>query len=686
MTNNINNLIPKAEEIITQTAYLLHSQTNDEKRKEILENVTKKVYPLLSQAIDYTSQKNLSIQEEVVERVKKHPILKPLFSKLFPEITFSNEQRIFVRCDTGLTHWLTIRGTDPLSWYAKGVDMENVAANLWQCNIGNDVKAFEYKVLIDDQHWEDGENHNSQKEIVIVPDFTRFGKQEPSQSYEEAAMINAVYLAQVKFENTFLRCSIEKINVAQALQKAGQTWQVEYVHSPDYRKSLLSAFLLDKDIKLRNYFTFISLDGEVHTSQGAMVLVCALNKLIETTNHNTQLFDCTEMAPFLQNLGHALMDLAVFEPDVEQIIRILKVEKSLLLIPIVVSIFFHKLYTHMILVSLKSNGETCQLLVANSGGGVTQFHPHLPKSNRYQTVLEFNLPIELINEQLISVFVSKKIKTIDEFYKMLDKFESFQLDQRNRLVLFEQKQMGGTCMVQCLMAFMRYHCIQTMRGTEEEKIGKYRYFKALILNSLYQEFPFSANYREELSLQNAELNMENIDKIVQKNQLTIELAETLHEDTIWDSYLAWLSPAIHPRNLNVSERLDYILRWISICVAKNLGKIINDLPPNSNAVQKLYHLSLDIHNERCAILKNAIQKASLIDNKEKSLDEMARILRQAYISSSLSKEAIVLAAEWIRKEEMLKQHLDKAFGNYPGGSKIGLEFQIAIHKDCSEFL
>jgi hypothetical protein len=217
MTNKINTLINAAQDIVIKTSDLLHSCTIDCEKRTILESAAKDIHYLFESnaKMNFVSINKSSLQEEAVEYVKNHPVLKPFFSQLFPEIKFPHDERIFVKCDIGFGHHLTIRGSnDPLSW-EKGVPMQNLAANLWQYEIGPaHTKSFEYKIVIvfkdHNWDWEAGANHDSQKEVVVAPDFTRFDIKEPLESHQEAAILNTIYVAQSEFEKIKAKYQEEK--------------------------------------------------------------------------------------------------------------------------------------------------------------------------------------------------------------------------------------------------------------------------------------------------------------------------------------------------------------------------------------------------------------------------------------------------------------------------------------------
>ncbi|MBI2743944.1 MAG: hypothetical protein HYX48_08525 [Chlamydiales bacterium] len=74
----------------------------------------------------------------------------------------SNKQhtsRITVKYDVGFKNSLYIRGNGAgLSW-TKGKLMKNMGADTWVWETDAEFKECEFKVLVNDQAYEDGENH-----------------------------------------------------------------------------------------------------------------------------------------------------------------------------------------------------------------------------------------------------------------------------------------------------------------------------------------------------------------------------------------------------------------------------------------------------------------------------------------------------------------------------------------------
>jgi hypothetical protein len=71
----------------------------------------------------------------------------------------SGKTRIIVKYDAGFPNQLFIRGEGAgLSW-DKGILLKNVSANEWVWETDSTFKHCEFKVLINDRTYENGENH-----------------------------------------------------------------------------------------------------------------------------------------------------------------------------------------------------------------------------------------------------------------------------------------------------------------------------------------------------------------------------------------------------------------------------------------------------------------------------------------------------------------------------------------------
>jgi hypothetical protein len=116
MTNNINSLIQESQKILRETHHQLYSSSNHHERKKNLESAAEKIHSLFekNQKVICTSE-DLSLEDQAIEYVKNHPILKPFLSQLFPAIQFPEVTQIFALCDPSLGNDLTIRGSNLLS-------------------------------------------------------------------------------------------------------------------------------------------------------------------------------------------------------------------------------------------------------------------------------------------------------------------------------------------------------------------------------------------------------------------------------------------------------------------------------------------------------------------------------------------------------------------------------------------
>jgi hypothetical protein len=101
MTNKINYLIKESQEIVREAYHRLYSSPNDHEGKENLESAAEKIHSLFekNQKIICVS-KDLPLEEQAVEYVKNHSVLKPFLSQLFPEVQFPEVTPVFVTCDS----------------------------------------------------------------------------------------------------------------------------------------------------------------------------------------------------------------------------------------------------------------------------------------------------------------------------------------------------------------------------------------------------------------------------------------------------------------------------------------------------------------------------------------------------------------------------------------------------------
>jgi hypothetical protein len=114
-----------------------------------------------------------------VAKVKTQAVKKKVTTKKAKPIKKSAKKMkhastvVVVKYDCGFDNHLAIRGEGAgLSWY-KGVALKNVSANEWMFDVIIPEEHLEFKVLINDQVFEIGDNHkvkNGEK-IEIMPSF-----------------------------------------------------------------------------------------------------------------------------------------------------------------------------------------------------------------------------------------------------------------------------------------------------------------------------------------------------------------------------------------------------------------------------------------------------------------------------------------------------------------------------------
>jgi hypothetical protein len=84
-----------------------------------------------------------------------------------------NETRITIKYDVGFSNSLFLRGEGPgLSW-DKGIKLRNVKADEWIWETSQPFTRGEFKVLINDSHFEQGDNHKlvSGANVIYTPNF-----------------------------------------------------------------------------------------------------------------------------------------------------------------------------------------------------------------------------------------------------------------------------------------------------------------------------------------------------------------------------------------------------------------------------------------------------------------------------------------------------------------------------------
>jgi len=93
--------------------------------------------------------------------------------KVHPQSRFQGKTRILVKYDVGFKNHLYIRGSGAgLSW-SKGQPLKNIGSDEWIWEAPFPFTECEFKVLVNDEHYEQGENHRlvSGKFFQYTPRF-----------------------------------------------------------------------------------------------------------------------------------------------------------------------------------------------------------------------------------------------------------------------------------------------------------------------------------------------------------------------------------------------------------------------------------------------------------------------------------------------------------------------------------
>ncbi len=104
---------------------------------------------------------------------KKAAVKKPVAKKSAPVAAENPVTTIRAKIDIGFGNLLYLRGDGPgLSW-EKGIAMECVDDIMWNWSTNATVKAFTYKMLVNDLSWSVGEDYtaHSGKVNAIKPAF-----------------------------------------------------------------------------------------------------------------------------------------------------------------------------------------------------------------------------------------------------------------------------------------------------------------------------------------------------------------------------------------------------------------------------------------------------------------------------------------------------------------------------------
>ena len=94
-------------------------------------------------------------------------------SRLFGSKKEPSRTKVTVRYDAGFSNNLYIRGSGAgLNW-ERGVMLKNIGPDEWVWEASGPISDCEFKVLINDQRFEQGENHHLQdgKVVQYTPTF-----------------------------------------------------------------------------------------------------------------------------------------------------------------------------------------------------------------------------------------------------------------------------------------------------------------------------------------------------------------------------------------------------------------------------------------------------------------------------------------------------------------------------------
>lgn len=126
-------------------------------------------FMLTKKDLSVNETKNAKNGKNIVHKTKP---TEQSTSKTKIQSNFS-KTRITVKFDVGYPNQLFIRGTGgPLSW-EKGLPLKNVKSNEWIWETDVHFQRCEFKILINDQKYEIGENHilNYGSNFDLTPKF-----------------------------------------------------------------------------------------------------------------------------------------------------------------------------------------------------------------------------------------------------------------------------------------------------------------------------------------------------------------------------------------------------------------------------------------------------------------------------------------------------------------------------------
>ncbi len=123
-------------------------------KKTVTKKIAAKKAPVKKVTVKKIAAKKAPAKKVTVKKVaaKKVPAKKVTVEKTGKKTT------LFAKCDVGFGNALFIRGEEAeLSW-EQGFPMENISTDEWKWSTTLSVKSIDFKLLINDHIWSNGEN------------------------------------------------------------------------------------------------------------------------------------------------------------------------------------------------------------------------------------------------------------------------------------------------------------------------------------------------------------------------------------------------------------------------------------------------------------------------------------------------------------------------------------------------
>lgn len=125
-----------------------------------------------------STPKRATVQAKAIPKAKAKPETTTIAKKAGPAQTKATATKrpkttVHIRCDVGFENELFVRGEGAgLSW-TKGKKLRNVGADEWVWESRSSFENCQFKVLINDSHYELGENHSLScgHELYYTPRF-----------------------------------------------------------------------------------------------------------------------------------------------------------------------------------------------------------------------------------------------------------------------------------------------------------------------------------------------------------------------------------------------------------------------------------------------------------------------------------------------------------------------------------